>query len=51
MTAEIEDMCDVILYDAHLDCDVVEGANTVAVCQAAVKSAAEGRPVVPEYFS
>ena len=51
MTAEIEDMCNVILYDAPLDCDVVEGANTVAVCQAAVKSSALGVPVAPEYFS
>ena len=51
MTAEIEDMCNVILYDAPLDCDVVEGANTVAVCRAAVKSSALGVPVAPEYFS
>jgi predicted dehydrogenase len=51
MTAEIEDMCNVILGDAPIECDVIQGANTVAVCQAAVKSAATGKPCVPEYFA
>ena len=51
MTAEIKDMCDVILYDKEVECDVIQGANTVAVCHAAIKSAAEGKPCVPEYFS
>jgi len=51
MTAEIEDICNVILHDAPIECDVIEGANTVAVCQAAVKSAATGKPCAPEYFS
>ena len=50
MTAEIEDMCNVILNDTPVECDVIEGANTVAVCQAAVKSAAEGKPCAPAYF-
>ena len=51
MTAEIKDMCDVILHDKEVECDVIEGANTVAVCHAAIKSAAEGKPFAPEYFS
>ena len=51
MTAEIKDMCDVILYDKEVECDVIQGANTVAVCHAAIKSAAEGKPCAPEYFS
>ena len=51
MTAEIEDICNVILNDTPIECDVIQGANTVAVCQAAVKSAATGQPCVPEYFS
>jgi predicted dehydrogenase len=51
MTAEIEDICNVILNDVPIECDVIAGANTVAVCQAAVKSAATGQPCAPEYFS
>ena len=51
MTAEIEDMCHVILNDAPIECDVIQGANTVALCQAAVRSAATGKPCVPEYFA
>ena len=51
MTAEIEDICNVILNDTAIECDVIQGANTVAVCQAAVKSAATGQPCAPEYFS
>ena len=51
MTAEIEDMCNVILNDTAIECDVIQGANTVALCQAAVKSAATGKPCVPEYFA
>ena len=51
MTAEIEDICHVILNDAPIECDVIQGANTVALCQAAVKSAATGQPCVPEYFA
>ncbi len=50
MTAEIQDMCDVILKDLPVETDAIEGANTVAVCMAAVKSSAEGGPKVPEYF-
>ena len=51
LTAEIEDMCNVILNDALVECDVIESANTVAVCQAAVRSAATGKHCAPEYFS
>ncbi len=51
MTAEIEDICNVILNDAPIECDVIQGANTVAVCQTAVKSAATGKPCAPEYFA
>ena len=49
-TGEIKDMCDCILNDTPVITDAVEGANTVALCLAAVKSSAEGRPVKPEYF-
>jgi predicted dehydrogenase len=51
MAAEIKDMCDIILKDVPIECDVIEGANTVAVCQAAVRSSREGVPCAPEYFS
>ena len=51
MTAEIEDMCRIILEDALVECDVLAGANTVAVCHAAIRSAAEGKPCAPEYFN
>jgi len=48
--AEIRDMCMAILNDTPLECDVREGANTVAVGLAAVESAAKGgEPVVPKY--
>jgi len=50
MTAEIKDMCDVILGKMPLEIDAIEGANTVAVCRAAVDSAATGLPVKPQYF-
>ncbi|MBQ8407398.1 MAG: Gfo/Idh/MocA family oxidoreductase [Clostridia bacterium] len=50
MASEIKDMCAAILGDLTVATDAVEGANTVAVCLAAVKSSAEGRPVAPEYF-
>ncbi len=50
VTAEIKDMCDAILNDTELECDVIEGANTVAVGIAAVESAAQGgMPVAPRY--
>ena len=51
MTAEIQDMCDVILGKKPLEIDAIEGANTVAVCRAAVDSAASGMPVKPQYFN
>jgi predicted dehydrogenase len=51
MTAEIDDMCQIILNDTPIECGVIEGANTVAVCHAAIKSAATGMPCAPEYFS
>ena len=51
MAAEIADMCDVILGKKDLEIDVIEGSNTVAVCLAAVESAATGLPVKPHYFS
>lgn len=51
MTAEIKDMCDVILGRKPLDIDSVEGSNTVAVCLAAVESSETGLPVKPHYFS
>jgi predicted dehydrogenase len=51
MAAEISDMCDIILGKKELEIDVIEGANTIAVCLAAVESAASGLPVKPHYFS
>jgi len=43
-------MCDAILNDTALECDVVEGSNTVAVGLAAVESAAKGgEAVAPRY--
>lgn len=50
MTAEIKDMCDVILGKKPLEIDAIEGANTVAVCLAAVESSESGMPVKPKYF-
>jgi len=50
MTAEIQDMCDVISGKVELDMDAIVGANTVALCLAAVESAATGKPVTPKYF-
>ncbi len=48
--AEIKDMALAIINDTPLECDVVEGANTVAVGIAAVESAAQGgMPVAPRY--
>ena len=50
VSAEIRDMCVAILNDTPLECDVHEGANTVAVGLAAVESAAKGgEPVEPKY--
>ena len=51
MTAEIRDICDVILGRKPLEIDAVEGANTVAVCLAAVESSETGLPVKPKYFT
>ena len=51
VTAEIRDMCEAILNDTELECDVYEGAATVAVGLAAVESAAKGGEAVePHYF-
>ena len=49
--AEVKDMALAIINDTALECDVIEGANTVAVGIAAVESAAQGgMPVVPRYI-
>ena len=49
--SEIRDMALAILNDTALECDAVEGSNTVAVGLAAVESAAKGgEPVVPNYL-
>ncbi len=51
VTAEIRDMALSIINDTPLECDVYEGANTVAVGMAAVMSAAQGgAPVEPPYI-
>ncbi len=48
--AEIRDMALAIINDTELECDVIEGSNTVAVGIAAVESAAQGgMPVAPRY--
>ena len=50
VSAEIKDMCDAIINDTALECDAVEGSNTVAVGLAAVMSAAKGGAMVePPY--
>ncbi len=50
VSAEIKDMALAILNDTPLECDVIEGTNTVAVGIAAVESAAKGgMPVAPRY--
>ncbi len=50
MASEIQDMVDVIVNDLPVETDAIEGANTVAVCMAAVESSATGKPVAPKYF-
>ena len=51
VAAEIREMAMAILNDTALECNAVEGSNTVAVGLAAVESAAKGGvPVVPKYF-
>ena len=50
VSAEIKDMCDAILNNAPLECDAIEGSNTVAVGLACVMSAAKGGEMVePPY--
>ncbi|MBO5207506.1 MAG: Gfo/Idh/MocA family oxidoreductase [Clostridia bacterium] len=49
-TGEIKDMCDIILGDLPVTITAAEGSNTVAVCEAILKSCAEGTPVSPEYI-
>ena len=48
--AEIYDIALAIINDTELECNAIEGSNTVAVGLAAVESAAKGgMPVVPPY--
>ena len=50
VTDEIYDMCQAILNDAPIECDAIEGSNTVAVGMACVISAAKGGDMVePPY--
>ena len=50
VSAEIKDMCTAILNDSELECDVIQGADTVAVGIACVMSAAKGGEMVePPY--
>ena len=50
VTAEIKDMCEAIINDTDIECDAIEGSNTVAVGLAAVMSAAKGGEMVePPY--
>lgn len=50
VAGEIEEMVEAILGERDVETDAIEGANTVAVCLAAVRSAEEGRPIAPEYI-
>ena len=51
VSAEVKDMCDAILNDTELECDVIQGADTVAVGMACVMSAAKGGEMVePPYI-
>jgi predicted dehydrogenase len=50
VAGEIDEMVDAILGIKPLETDAIEGANTIAVCLAAVRSSEEGRAVVPEYI-
>lgn len=49
-TGEIKDMCDIILGDLPVEITAAEGANTVAVCEAILKSCETGKPTAPEYI-
>lgn len=50
VAGEIDEMVDAVLGIRPVETDAIEGANTVAVCLAAVRSSEEGRPIVPEYI-
>ena len=51
VAAEIKEMVDCIVNDKRPECDVYEGAKTVAIGLAAIESAAKGgEPVVPAYI-
>jgi len=47
--AEIKEICDAILNDKELITDGVEGASTVAVCNAIVESSANGERIKLDY--
>ena len=50
LTAEVDDICEAILNDTPIECDAIEGSNTVAVGVACVISAARGGEMVaPPY--
>ena len=50
VTWEIKEMAEAIMYDREVECDAVEGSNTVAVGMACVISAAKGGAMVePPY--
>ena len=51
VAAEIKEMVDCIVNDKEPECNVYEGAKTVAIGLAAIESAAKGgMPVVPDYI-
>ena len=49
MTAEILDFIECLKNDTHPDPDGRQGFNTVAVCDAIVRSAATGEKIVLDY--
>ncbi len=49
MAAEVKDMCEAVLTGQKPKTDGVEGASTVAVCDAVVRSAASGMPQKVDY--
>lgn len=50
VTSEIRELCDAIMNEEKIETDSFEGANTVAVGCAMVRSAATGKPEIPEYI-
>lgn len=48
--AELQLLCDVLLHGAQSALSAAQGAATVAVCEALIRSAATGKPCAPDYI-